>query len=732
MASMTSSSTNSALQNPRILTSLPQILSSISAHQSEEVELSNSLSDLLSAQQPIADALDRLHGLVPHLQLLSKDAIALSNKVSSTARTANRIGGRVQLLDEEMRRIREASDRVGQVIDLKASLVELKIAMENRDWETATRHCARAMSVSPQIISGAFAQVAVPTSDSHLPPAQTLGAAREELLKIFLRNFEQASQAKDATATSRFFKLFPAIGWEREGLEVYASFVVDLVRVRSPVATKSSSPLYFIAALTALFESVAMIIDQHTPVVEKYYGEGKMKQVIERLLQECDRVISGIIERWEEERTISRKLSDVQSVQTSSPTNRRQTSNISTEDDVLDPREIDKLLVEMSGIVGRWSLFKIYLFDSDLESSQDREPSNEASRHASLVESTPSQVRFEHLLTTCYIPMEVWYIRTIIDKAHRMSSLDSTQAVVITTTPDDVFYVLKVVIARLYSTGSLTTVQRLMQKLREVLEEDYINVLKKKLQDVYRNAPVGQSTNQKSERENRHAYIVILNDLDVSSSHLDRLCKDLTTTGPINQFFMFSQQSTAKEQLATFSTLTTKFRSTTRVGVEQLFNQLVRPKLKTFINEVYKDVSYVLDDDGYSNAEYHDLVRKRFVKRWEQLTEGYRDMLSESNFRIFFVLLLDVVLRPWEKFMLGFKFTELGAIRFDRDLRAIITYLSPHNVFGDAREKFVRLQQMSTLLNLDNEEDVDEFYNGSGISWKLTAQEARTISALKI
>lgn len=68
--------------------------------------------------------------------------------------------------------------------------------------------------------------------------------------------------------------------------------------------------------------------------------------------------------------------------------------------------------------------------------------------------------------------------------------------------------------------------------------------------------------------------------------------------------------------------------------------------------------------------------------------------------------------------MMGFKFTEvrvscsdksfvterlqLGAIRFDRDLRSITTYLSSQTAFGDAREKFVRLQQMSTLLNLDS------------------------------
>ena len=61
-----------------------------------------------------------------------------------------------------------------------------------------------------------------------------------------------------------------------------------------------------------------------------------------------------------------------------------------------------------------------------------------------------------------------------------------------------------------------------------------------------------------------------------------------------------------------------------KAGVEQLFNQLLRPKLRTFIPDIYKDVSYVLDDDGYSAAELQDTVRKRFVKAWEALIDGYK------------------------------------------------------------------------------------------------------------
>ena len=60
--------------------------------------------------------------------------------------------------------------------------------------------------------------------------------------------------------------------------------------------------------MTALFESIALIVDQHQPVVEKYYGPSKMGSVIERLLQEADRVVKDVFDGWEEERSMKRKV----------------------------------------------------------------------------------------------------------------------------------------------------------------------------------------------------------------------------------------------------------------------------------------------------------------------------------------------------------------------------------------------------------------------------------------
>ncbi|KDQ59403.1 hypothetical protein JAAARDRAFT_56419 [Jaapia argillacea MUCL 33604] len=732
--------------NPASLTSLPDILSSLSALESEETELSSSLTQLLSARQPIIVSLARLQALVPHLDELHAEAILLSERVSSTAQTAHRVGSRVRTLDEEMRRVREASDRVGQIMDLKSSLAALQSAIESQDWESATRHCARAMALPLEVVSGPFAESAVPTSESPLPPAQTLENTREQLLAIFRERFEQASRSRDAAATSRFFKLFPAIGWEAEGLEAYASFVVDLVHVRAPATAKTSSPLYYITSLTALFENIAMIVDQHQPVVEKYYGSGKMTSVIERLLQECDRIVRSLLEGWEEERGMKRKvLSDVanssfQSYAASPPLRRQASLASGVEEDTLDPREIDKVLVEVAGIVSRWSLLRKFLYERLQEESDadESDPQGNGQDHSlppegfQAIESSACRQAFENLLRTYYIPLELWYTRTVIDKTHRMSNSDFTVLPATTTTPDDAFYIFKTVLSRLLSTGSTATLGLMTELLRDVMDREYAGVIKRKLDDVYRSGGAPGGRPEKVERENRQAFIVLLNDLDVSAGHMERLIKDFLASSAILQTFLDPEVPSVGEKISLFLNLVPKYRSTLRSGIEQLFNQLMRPKLRTLITDVYKDVSYVLDEDAYGAAEYQDLVRKRFTKAWESLVEGYKDAFTETNYRLFFGLALDVLVRPWEKFILSMKFTDLGAIRFDRDLRAVTTYLSSQTIFGDAREKFLRLQQISTLLNLDSDEDVDDFYNGSGITWKISLQEARSVSGLKI
>lgn len=103
----------------RSVTSLSALLESLSALQSHEAAISSSLAGTLSNQQPIEESINRIHSLRPHLEKLQHESTVLSHNVSVTARTAERVGGRVKTLDEKMTRLKDAADIVNQTMELK-------------------------------------------------------------------------------------------------------------------------------------------------------------------------------------------------------------------------------------------------------------------------------------------------------------------------------------------------------------------------------------------------------------------------------------------------------------------------------------------------------------------------------------------------------------------------------------------------------------------------------------
>lgn len=71
-----------------------------------------------------------------------------------------------------------------------------------------------------------------------MPPPQQLEELRTILLQTFRREFDAAAERKDEQEVSRYFRLWPGIGAEDEGLEAYGDFVVGLVKTRSAAAGK--------------------------------------------------------------------------------------------------------------------------------------------------------------------------------------------------------------------------------------------------------------------------------------------------------------------------------------------------------------------------------------------------------------------------------------------------------------------------------------------------------------
>jgi len=123
---------------------------------------------------------------------------------------------------------------------------------------------------------------------------------------------------------------------------------------------------------------------------------------------------------------------------------------------------------------------------------------------------------------------------------------------------------------------------------------------------------------------------------------MDRLIKDLQVSDLILNSFLKFEVSTVIAQLHLFNDVTSKLKlsvkvscppysiylgsinSNIQVGLEQLFNQLIRPRLRTFVTDLFKDVSYVLIDDNYAFVNSQNIFARRFIKSWEGLMEIYK------------------------------------------------------------------------------------------------------------
>lgn len=324
-----------------------------------------------------------------------------------------------------------------------------------------------------------------------------------------------------------------------------------------------------------------------------------------------------------------------------------------------------------------------------------------------------------------------------------MDEPDFSSTPYLSSSLDDTFYIVKKTLHRVVSTASVSNLVGMCKEMRIVLERDVAEVWKARIEGAFKDlaanaqsqsaiggmavtgmagmAQLGgrarEEERETRERDARNVYIVrcsplpfpmwpeqsvdhptqvYLNNLDTAASYTSRLLAELSASDALGSaFFLFTELDRARTSFALLRSSEDKFRAVLKSGLDHLFNQLVRPKLRPLLSDVYKDVSYKLDDDAYNEAEYRDDVRKRFVKAWDALLSGYKvrlcstlspsrltdradrhtstraqDSLTEGNFNLFFSTAVNVLVRPWESMIRGMKFTEVRPPRLVPFLRA--------------------------------------------------------------
>jgi hypothetical protein len=378
----------------RTATTPSEIRTALAALHTRESGLTTQLTTLLSTHSDLTRSLSRLDNLRAGLGAQVLSARGISNTMLAGASdTAARLSGRVRALDLEKQRVEDTLRVVEQVAELKACVAGVVGSMgAPQDWEAAAGYISRAARVPEDIVRGGFAAAVVPTVEVPDPPWVTLEQARESLCSLFLREFKKAAGEGDAAKVTRFFKLFPLIGRGDVGLDVYGQYVCQGVAGEARASLKDGTApgggqgrkdgVFFANALTRLFDHIARIVEAHGGLVERHYGVGKMVRVIERLQMEADVQGGIILDSWSDDRTVDRRLTDVKSYpfsflvqsflpqqrgfggtpRVNSPALNAQVNDArNSEDEGVNMREVDGLLVEIAAMLEKWSVYSRFL-----------------------------------------------------------------------------------------------------------------------------------------------------------------------------------------------------------------------------------------------------------------------------------------------------------------------------------------------------------------------------------
>lgn len=252
----------------------------------------------------------------------------------------------------------ECQHRVGDLIDLELCSQGVQKAILDEDYEQGAAHVHRFLSMDQSLLQRTATDVE--NISGVLKSVRTLKDAAEQLRAIVKHKFNEAVKSQELVGIERFFKVFPLLGMHEEGIKDFCNYLCHKLEVTAdknlqttlstPVADKRYNVVYA-DVLTLLYEGVARIIDTHQPLIETYYGPGRLLSAVKILQVECDRQTKRIFLEFNKNRQINKKMSVITEV------SRMSSSSSFSKIERMDPKDLDILIGEMTVMHARMELY---------------------------------------------------------------------------------------------------------------------------------------------------------------------------------------------------------------------------------------------------------------------------------------------------------------------------------------------------------------------------------------
>uniref|UniRef100_A0A8C0YIG1 Conserved oligomeric Golgi complex subunit 4 n=1 Tax=Cyprinus carpio carpio TaxID=630221 RepID=A0A8C0YIG1_CYPCA len=716
----------------------------LSAVQSDTIEGLTELEDLerVYAQLCAEECANKLCFYVflrPNLQLIEGDAVQLSGMISFTCSLAENVSSKVRQLDLTKKRLYQAIQRADDILDLKFCTDGVQTALRNQDYEQAAAHIHRYLSLDQSVIELSKQGGEGSAVEASLALLQE---AERNLKTLVTTRLEEAVATGDLPQVERFFKILPLLGLHEQGLACFAQYLCSqlaskaeenlLLAVGSDLGERRA-PVIFADTLTLLLEGIARIVETHQPIVETYYGPGRLHTLLAHLQQECDKQAQKIVDKFIQQRDYNNKFQVIQS---------SMMRGMATEK--IEPRDLDPVLCEVTLMNSRAELYFRFLrrrIVADFEVADAMADETVIQEHQQSLEQLLKNCQLSRTMQELigyYIPMEEYYMRESVNKAVVMDTAEVGQ--LSSSMVDDVFYIVKKCISRALTSSSSDCMCAMINHATSVLETDFREVLVCKLragypvsalQDLQRGVSSAvslmQSSLQQGKITNLTQTLGIESQEQAKSAYLSD-CAKLFSQGAGSDHAKAKIDSCLSDLVNTSS----KFKDLLQEGLQELNNTSIRPQVKPWISS-FLSVSHNIEEEEFSDYEANDPWVQQLIVQLEQLMAEFKVGLSPVIYDTLTSLMTSLIAMEMEKTVFKCTFSRLGGLQFDKELRALVAYLSSVTSWT-IRDKFARLTQMATILNLERVSEILDYWgpNSGPLTWRLTPAEVRQVLALRV
>ncbi|KAI9528412.1 Golgi transport complex subunit 4 [Dissostichus eleginoides] len=718
----------------------------------EEKEVESELDRLVGQEGSIHTKMLALQRMGPNLQLIEGDASQLSGMITFTCSLAENVSSKVRQLDLAKTRLYNVIQRADDILDLKFCTDGVQTALRNEDFEQAAAHIHRYLSLDQSVIELSRQGDESSAVDASLVMLQE---AEQKLKVIVAEKLDEAVAAVDLAQVERFFKIFPLLGLHQQGLARFGQYLCSqlaskaeenlLLATGGDLGEKRAS-LVFADTLTLLLEGIARVVETHQPIVETYYGPGHLYTLITHLQQECDRQAQKIVDKFIQQRGYHNKFQVVQSSMMKS-----------VPGETLEPRELDPVLAEVTLMNARAELYLRFLRRRLLADFEVGDVQSVTQEHQQNVEKLLKHCMLSRTMQELigyYIPMEEYYMRETVNKAVTMDSYEKGQLT--SSMVDDCFYIVKKCISRALSSSSIDCLCAMINHANSVLESDFREVLYNKLrqgfpattlQDIQRGVSSAVSLMQSSLQQGKFntmgiesaenakaAFLVTLNNVEVCSDNITTLKRNLENdcSKLFNQVPGSGDQAKIESCLSDLVNTSAKFKDLLQEGLTELNTTAIKSQVKPWISS-FLSISHNIEEEEFNDYEANDPWVQQLIVNLEQLMAEFKTAMSAVIYDTLTSLMTSLISIEMEKTVLKCSFSRLGGLQFDKELRSLVAYLTTVTTWT-IRDKFARLTQMATILNLERVTEILDYWgpNSGPLTWRLTPAEVRQVLALRI